>query len=186
MVIKALLFADAVGYSKLTEKQVLGFIRHFLGKIAVRLTTFPFKPAYAKTQGDGLYMVFADVRQAGLVALEISDLVNQTKWSDYGLPETLNLRTALHVGPVYPITEPITGERDYTGSNVSRAARIEPITPPGLVYASQAFAALTIAQNVTEFTCEYVGQTPLAKGYGSFPTYHVRRDLSQRERRARS
>ncbi|MFP4123703.1 hypothetical protein [Coleofasciculus sp.] len=24
-------------------------------------------------------------------------------------------------------------------------------------------------------TCDYVGQTPWAKGYGTFPTYHVRR-----------
>jgi hypothetical protein len=28
---------------------------------------------------------------------------------------------------------------------------------------------------VTDFTYEYVGQTPLAKEYGTFPTYHIRR-----------
>ena len=58
---------------------------------------------------------------------------------------------------------------------MNRAARLEPITPPGQVYASQVFAALASAEGVRDFTCDYVGQTPLAKGYGTFPTYHVRR-----------
>jgi len=35
--------------------------------------------------------------------------------------------------------------------------------------------SLAAAQAVREFTCDYVGQTPLAKGYGTFPTFHVRR-----------
>jgi len=65
----------------------------------------------------------------------------------------------------------------YGGTHVSHAARIEPITPPGEVYASRWFAALAAADGVTEFVCEYVGRTPLAKGYGTFPTYHVRRPI---------
>ncbi len=60
-------------------------------------------------------------------------------------------------------------------SHVNRAARIEPITPPGQVYASEAFAALSAVRCPDSFVCEYVGQTPLAKGYGTFPAYHVRR-----------
>ncbi|HEY9671632.1 MAG TPA: hypothetical protein V6D11_09330 [Waterburya sp.] len=66
-----------------------------------------------------------------------------------------------------------------TGSNistyVSHTARIEPITPPGKVYASQAFAAIAASEAVSDFTCDYVGQTPWAEGYGTFPTYHIRR-----------
>ncbi len=57
---------------------------------------------------------------------------------------------------------------------MNRAARVEPITPPGHVYATEAFAALSAAAGVTAFTCDYVGQTPLAKGYGAFATYRVR------------
>jgi class 3 adenylate cyclase len=57
---------------------------------------------------------------------------------------------------------------------VSRAARLEPITPPGQVYASEAFAALAAAQRTPDFTCDYVGQTPMAKAYGTLPAYHVR------------
>ena len=55
------------------------------------------------------------------------------------------------------------------------AIAIEPITPPGQVYASEAFAALSAVRCPDSFVCEYVGQTPLAKSYGTFPAYHVRR-----------
>ena len=104
-----------------------------------------------------------------------------------GLPKDLNLRIALHAGPVYSCIDPVIGQPTFTGTHVSRAARMEPITPPGQVYASQPFAALAAAQFVAEFTCDYVGQTPLAKGYGTFPTYHVRRkNLPQPNTKRRS
>src|SRR6185437_2205856 len=92
------------------------------------------------TWGDGLYLVFATVQEAGLFALDLSDLVTGADWASRGLPENLSLRIALHAGPVYGCRDPITGTWNYTGTHVSRAARIEPITPAGEVYASQAFA----------------------------------------------
>ena len=125
------------------------------------------------TWGDGLYFVFSNVRDAGQFSLELCELISTTNWVEKGLPKELNLRIALHAGPVYSGTDPITGQATVTGTHVNRAARMEPITPPGQVYASQAFAALAAAQYVQEFSCDYVGQTPLAKGYGTFPTYHV-------------
>jgi class 3 adenylate cyclase len=57
---------------------------------------------------------------------------------------------------------------------VSQAARIEPVTPPGQVYVSEAFAAAAAARGVQVFTCDYVGRLPLAKGYGDYPLYHLR------------
>jgi adenylate cyclase len=57
---------------------------------------------------------------------------------------------------------------------VSRAARIEPVTPPGQVYCSEPFAALAEAESAKTIVCEYVGTTAMAKKYGSFPTYRVR------------
>jgi hypothetical protein len=51
----------------------------------------------------------------------------------------------------------------------------EPITPRGEVYASEVFAAIAFAERVDAFTCDYVGQIGLAKEYGTYPTYHVRR-----------
>lgn len=181
----AMLFADAVNFSKLTEQQIPLFLNHFLGAIGNLISTSPHAPLIKNTWGDGLYFVFSDVRDAGLFALDLCELMVSTDWSKKGLPKAINLRIALHAGPVYSCVDPVTGLASFTGTHVSRAARIEPITPPGQVYASQAFAALSAAQGVKEFTCDYVGQTPLAKGYGTFATYHVR-NAHAPKRRARN
>jgi class 3 adenylate cyclase len=88
----------------------------------------------------------------------------------------MTLRTGLHAGPAYACTDPVTARLNYLGAHVSRAARIEPITPPGEVYASREFAAIARAEGATGLRCEYVGWTPLAKRYGDAPLYVVRRD----------
>lgn len=174
----SLLFADAVNFSKLTEEQIPRFVRNFLGPISRMPAMAKHAPEMKNTWGDGLYFVFNSVFDAGMFALELADLMTTSDWEAQGLPKGLNLRIALHAGPVYSCIDPITGRPNFTGTHVSRAARIEPVTPPGQVYASQEFAALAAAERIGEFKCEYVGQTPLAKGYGTFPTFHVRRRRS--------
>ena len=173
--IMAILFADAVQFSKLTESQIPRFVQHFLGAIGELIERGPNVPVMRNTWGDGLYFVFSGIEEAGEFALDLSELVNRADWASKDLPPGLNLRVALHAGPVYSCRDPVTGLLNYIGSHVSRGARIEPITPPGHVYASQGFAALAAATNVRGFVCEYAGQTLWAKGYGTFPTYHVRR-----------
>ena len=101
-----------------------------------------------------------------------------TDWQTKGLPKELNLRISLHAGPVYCYKEPVFKELEYAGSHIVRAARIEPITPPGQVFASQQFAALASTQRVADFTCEYVGRIPLPKHAGIIPLYLVRRSNS--------
>jgi class 3 adenylate cyclase len=173
--IKALLFADAVGYSQLTEDQIPAFVTGFLGAIATlnRATRHRFE--HVETSGDGIYAVFDDARAAAHYALELSALANSMDWTAVGLPANFNLRIALHCGPVYCGDDPVTGTRIYTGPHVSRAARIEPITPPGQVYASAAFAAVAAANGAEGLDLRYVGRIPLAKGSGSLSLYHVER-----------
>ncbi len=172
--IRALLFADAQGFSELADEQVPRFVQHFLGLAGTLASDSAHKPLMKNTWGDGLYFVFSSVRDAGLFALDLRDNVGLMDWATKGLPH-LNLRIGLHAGPVYSCTDPVTQRSNYIGANVSRAARIEPITPTGQVYSSQAFAALAAAEGVKEFRCDYVGQTSMAKKYGTFPTYVVRR-----------
>ncbi len=174
-VIAAMLFADAVNFSKLREAEVPLFVERFAGAIAALLARFADSARAKNTWGDGFYFVFDSVASAGAFWLDLSDLVTETDWRAHGLPNDLSLRIALHAGPVYELDDPITGRTTFCGTHVSRAARIEPITPPGRVYASEAFAALAAATPAVNFTCEYAGQTPLAKGYGTFATYAVKR-----------
>ena len=172
--VRALLFADVEGFSKLSDDELPNFVEHFLGLVARVIADSNNKPLLRNTWGDGLYLVFAAVAEAGQFALDLMDRVHSTKWTDKGLPP-VNVRVALHAGPVYRCEDPVTERPNYIGVNVSRAARIEPITPAGYVYASQPFAALAAADGVREFRCNYVGQTPMAKNYGTFPTYVVLR-----------
>jgi class 3 adenylate cyclase len=172
--IRALLFADAEGFSKLTDEEVPLFAQHFLGLAGRLAAESAHRPLTKNTWGDGLYFVFSNVRHAGQFALDLRDAVRDTDWLKHGLPG-LNLRIGLHAGLVYSCRDPVTERTTYIGANVSRAARIEPITPTGQVYASQTFAALAAAEGVKEFRCDYVGQTSMAKKYGTFPTYVVLR-----------
>lgn len=172
----AILFADAVNFSKLTEAQLPKFIEFYLGAIADLKKRAAPHPLTANTWGDGLFMIFSTVRDAGLFGLQLCEYVQKTKWKEIGLPESMNIRIGLHAGPAYRLAaDPVTEHLNYIGAHISQAARIEPITPPGNVYASQAFAALCEAEGIWEFAHDYVGIVPLAKHYGEFRTYHVRR-----------
>jgi class 3 adenylate cyclase len=173
--VKAMLFADAAGFSKLSDEQVPSFVNRFLGAVGELCRGAKTPPVMGNTWGDGLFFVFDTPAAAGHFALDMCETISSTSWAAFGLPAELNLRIGLHAGPVYEHVDPITGRPNFSGAHVSRAARIEPITPTGQVYASEPFAALCAADGNSDLVCDYVGQTPLAKGYGTFRTYHVRR-----------
>lgn len=172
--IKAMLFADVVGSSWITEEKVPAFVEFFMGAMHDLIAKSPHKPVLTNTWGDALYGVFASVHDAGNFALQLRDRICAVDWQARGLPKDINLRISLHAGPVYSCQAPCFTELRYTGSHVIRAARIEPITPPGQVYASLQFAALAASQRLRDFTCDYVGQIPLPKSSGVVPLYLVR------------
>lgn len=118
-VIMAILFADVVGYSKMGEMQVLTFVERFLGSVAALLDALPaygIKGCATKnTWGDGLYMVFSRVPDAGTFALLLSDLVQRVPWHKFGLPKSLAIRISLHAAPVHPIVDPVTQKKVSSG-----------------------------------------------------------------------
>ena len=173
--IKALLFADVAGYGRLKEEQIPAFVTRFMRVPGRLLKTWPAPPEAKATWGDALHLVFGDVGSAGRFALELSDRVRSVRWAELGLPPNLSFRISLHAGPVYRIIDPVTLRPSVTGAHVTCGARIEPVAPPGQIYASQAFAALAASQKAAGFICEYVGAVPLAKGFGTWPLYHLRR-----------
>lgn len=173
--IAGVLFADVVGFSRLSDLQFRTFVRHFLGEVGELGARSEHKPITANTWGDGLFYLFDTVRDTGLFALELTELVAKERWERWRLPAGLGLRVGVHVGPLFSCPDPVTGRPALWGNHVTRAARIEPITPPGHVYASREFAALATAMRVSEFECEPVGRVGLAKLYGDALLYHVRR-----------
>ena len=171
--LRSLLFADAVGYSKLSEDQIPNYIAGFLGAVGDLSHRTKHRFEHAEVAGDGLYLVFRESRDAARFALELNKVTNDRDWTQLGLPATFKLRIALHCGPVYCGRDPVTGGGLFTGPHTSRASSIEPITPPGQVYASAAFAAVAVASGVDDLTLRYVGRMPLAKGRGMISLYHV-------------
>jgi class 3 adenylate cyclase len=175
--IKAMLFADVVGYGRIRDEQVPVFVDRFMGLVADLIDSHIRKPLTQNTWGDALYFVFDSPRDAGTFALELRDRVRKTDWEKKGLPDDLDLRISLHAGPLYRCKDPVINKYKYTGAHVSRAARIEPITPPGEVYASEAFAALAAAQETEAFALDYVGRVPLPKKSGIVPLYVLQRQI---------
>jgi class 3 adenylate cyclase/tetratricopeptide (TPR) repeat protein len=172
----ALLFADAVGFSKLSEPQAVKFTKHCLGAICKALLEWDGEEAIVReSRGDGVYLAFERVGDAGLFALHLQDLMKARDWAAEGLPAELKLRIGLHAGPVCRCFDPILGAQTWTGAHVSHAARIEPKVAHGQVYASQQFAALAALDQVTAFSCDYVGTAELDKGHGTYPLYVLRR-----------
>ena len=120
---------------------------------------------------------------AGVFALDLCAMTVDTDWAALELPDTLSVRVGLHAGPLFDFSDRVTGQLTLAGKHVTRAARVEPVTPPGMVYATQEFAALAAAYGVTEFVCDPVGRIRLAKKAGMIPLFAVRADprVSARE-----
>ena len=171
----AILFADMVGYSRMPEEQVPAYVTGFLDAVSETLRAGRAEPLYKNTWGDAICLAFDDPVQAAECAISMRDMVRRTDWKRLNLPRTLSVRIGLHAGPVYCIREPLMGRLNVFGFHVNQAARIEPITSPGNVYASESFAALLLGDPRNALDCRYVGVIVLPKSFGSYPIYHIKR-----------
>jgi class 3 adenylate cyclase len=171
----AILFADLVGYSRLQEEQIPNYVQGFLRALAETVHRTGHEPLYKNSWGDAVCFMFAEPLQAADCALAMRDMIRHTDWTRLQLPKDLNIRIGLHAGPVYSFREPLQERRNFFGSHVNQAARIEPITSPGNVYSSESFAALLLTDVRNHFDCRYVGVIVLPKEFGSYPIYHIKR-----------
>ena len=188
--IKAMLFADIVGYSKLPEDRMPEFIDRFLTKVASQLGREEVPtPQFVNTWGDAIFAVLDDPIEMMEYAFALRQVVCETDWIEQGFGVKLNIRTALHAGPVYAGFDPIAKRENYYGAHVNRAARMEPVTVPGCIYASEQFVSYLIANYLSKhpsarrkrgafelpYHCQYLGTLKLAKDFGDQPVYHMRR-----------
>ncbi|MEI7776697.1 MAG: RyR domain-containing protein [Verrucomicrobiota bacterium] len=201
--VKSMLFADIVGYSKLTESVIPEFIEIFMSRVSQLAASSKHAPRNVNTWGDAVYAVFDYAQDAGCFALELTSMIVEGKdewlqkglyWTEPGyedhppIKHPLSIRVGLHTGPVFMHYDPVVRKLGFTGAHVNRAARIEPIAKPGEVFASEEFVALAeldaeIFNRAADanrgggnggFACEYAGTMNLAKGYpGRFRIYRV-------------
>ena len=169
----SLVFGDLPGFSKMPEKYLPVFWEIVMGAIGELLGESGDAVALKNTWGDAIHFVIPDVRRAAEICLAVQRRLRAIDGSVLGRDEAPTMRIGAHYGPVFEGWDPVTAHRTYYGRALSRAARIEPITPPGTVYVTEAFAAILLLESPGEFTCTYVGQVPLAKGYGTFRMYDL-------------
>ncbi|HJN89448.1 MAG TPA: adenylate/guanylate cyclase domain-containing protein [Verrucomicrobiota bacterium] len=172
--IRAMLFADVVGFSSWPEQCIPPFIREFLGRVAAIQEKSDARPLYVNTWGDAICAVFENVETAGVFALALQNTLRETDWKTTGLQRDICIRIGLHAGPVYKCFDPLLGRDTYNGAHVNRAARIEPVAEEGQIFASDAFAALAAIAKTDEFRCDYAGIRELPKGAGVLSTFLVR------------
>jgi class 3 adenylate cyclase len=175
--LRAIMFGDYKGFSKLTDRQMLIFYDHVVPKIAAVIEKYSSGIATRNTWGDGLFLVFSDLAAAAYCGLEIQSTLAAMDMDAIGLPQTFSLRLGVDAGAVFEINDPILRSISFTGSHVNRTARLEPSTPPGEVYVTEAFAALFTLLADKELTCDYVGLMKAAKNYGRMRTYRLRHRL---------
>jgi class 3 adenylate cyclase len=174
-VVTAILFGDVTGFAKLTDEQMPRFAKTVLGAFAAALERRRDAVWYRNSWGDALYVVLANASEAAGCALDLQDEMSRIDLKSCGLPDDLALRLGGHLGPVLPTYDPVIGGRVFMGSHVSRTARIEPVTPPRVVYVTEPFAAALMLERHHEFACDYVGHMPAAKDYGRLRMYRLRR-----------
>jgi class 3 adenylate cyclase len=173
-VVRAFLFSDVKGFSKLTDEHLPRFAKNVLGAIADVLDRHAAAISYRNTWGDAVYVVLTDAGSAAACALDLRDAMGAIDLAGLQLPVHLALRLGGHVGPVFPVLNPVLGTPAFIGSHVNRTARIEPVTPPGSVFVTEEFAAALELEN-SRFTCEYVGHIPAAKDLGRLRMYRLGR-----------
>ena len=132
-------------------------------------------PSYVNTWGDAIVAAFRDPLSAARCALGLREYFRSMNWAEKHLPKELNIRLALHAGVIFLGEDPIKGGQGLVGTQVNLAARIEPITRPGQIWATGQFIALL--KNCPDDTIEVddLGERPLAKKWGSERLYRIRR-----------
>ena len=174
-VVRAVLMGDMRGFSKLSDEQVLAFTTESWAHSPESWTT-TVRPSSTETHGVTRSSPCSRAPRRLRAALwSCRRPWRASHWKTFGLPGDLALRLSGHIGPVFSLDDPVLGAPIFAGSQISRTARIEPVTPAGVVYVTEAFAAALELAGDQELRCDYVGHMPAAKDYGRLRMYHLRR-----------
>jgi class 3 adenylate cyclase len=166
--VRAVLFSDVKNYSRLQDAQAPAFFDGFLREVGEVVRRPDICPLSCNTWGDGLFLVFHQARDTAHFALALLDRLRAVDFQTFGLPADTTVRIGIHAGPVFPHWDQLIGRQNFFGTHVNRAARIEPVTPPGCVYVSEQFAAMLAVEPDHDFTCAYTETLLIGKKHDRF------------------
>lgn len=173
--LKAMLFADVRGFGALPDHKVPVFLNNVIKGLSAKLDSHRDRIDHLNTWGDGLFVVLPTVADAAEMALELQACFHAFDLKKMGLPEFLALRIGGHYGPVHEMKDAIMGSKGFYGSEVSYAARIEPLTVPGSVYVSEAFACALAVGHADHYRAESVGSMTPRKGSDPIKLFSLRK-----------
>lgn len=173
--LKAFLFADFPNFTRISEKKLPLFWSRVMTISGSVLARNGGAPDFANSWGDAIFAVFDTAQAAADAGLAMQTALLNIAPAELGLDRPTQMRVSLHFGPVYHGQDPISGRDAFYGTEISRAARVEALTPPGSVYASEPMAAVLANTAADRFSATYVGKIDLPKGFGQYPLYALRR-----------
>jgi class 3 adenylate cyclase len=186
-VIKSMMFSDLSGYSKLQDEHIPSFL-DFLEKLNGAIEKIGVSLESLNTWGDAVFAVATSAIEIADFGLRYCDIIENLgkKYPEFPFP--IRARISLHSGPVFIAQDPFIKKVNFYGGHINRAARLEPVTAVGQVYATQQFIALLYGETNDErneyvqkglkyyekYSTEYVGMISLAKSFGQQEVYHLR------------
>lgn len=163
----AVLFGDLPRFSALDDAGLAAFYEGPLAAMGAALDRHP--AAYRNAWGDAVQIAFDAVATAATCAFDMRAALESQQ-------PPIHPRFALDFGPLLPVHDAVQRADKFSGRAMTRAARIEPVTPPGRIFATEAFACeVALLPRGTGLACDYAGRIPTAKGFGSLPLYALRR-----------
>ena len=124
--LEAIMFADVVGYSRLTGQDEVGTWRRL--RIVLRDVVRPEVQTHAgrivRIKGDGILVEFPSAVEAVATAVALQQALAQRNGNFADL-QPIQLRIGINLGDV------ITNDQDVHGDGVNIACRLEPLAEPG-------------------------------------------------------
>lgn len=186
-VIRSMMFSDLSGYSKLRDEHIPSFL-DFLEKLNKAMEKIGISLESINTWGDAVFAVADSAIKIADFGLQYCDLIEELgkKYPEFPFP--IRARISLHSGPVFIANDPFIKKMNFYGGHINRAARLEPVTAVGQVYATQQFVSMLHGETNDErneyiqknlkyyerYSTEYVGTISLAKSFGQQEVYHLR------------
>jgi hypothetical protein len=169
----AVLFGDLPRFSALDDAGLATFYEGPLAAMGAALDRHP--ATYRNAWGDAVQVTFDEVTDAAACAFDMRAALA-------GQDPPIHPRFAIDFGPLLPVHDAVQHADKFSGRAMTRAARIEPVTPPGRIFATEAFACeVALLPRGSGLACDYAGRIPTAKGFGSLPLYALRRSGAEEE-----
>ncbi|HWY25547.1 MAG TPA: tetratricopeptide repeat-containing protein [Nevskia sp.] len=168
-----LIFADIAGFRRLRDEDMPHFWSQVMGGLARIIDRHGDKVLFRHTWGDAINVVTEDAATAAEIAIAVQACIEEVRRQESGMLAEIELRLAAHFAPAFGGHDPVEKVDNYYGSQLSFTARIEPVTPPGMIFVTEAFAARLALEAPERFAAEYAGEVELAKRFGKYRLFSL-------------